>query len=220
MSEEKVIETIETYVAPVKKLCFSMPVLDEEGEPVIKRNPNTKEVFYTPKGVPETLERVIEFVNIINNPSKGFLCHYVVTEKTPKAIADYLKEAAVNRKHDIVTHETYLKTKNPAQYKEIQRRKALAAEYDAKLAEAREEGKAEGIKAASENEDTVQKLTDEVGKAAEAIATANTTIEAKDKELAASKQELTTAKGAETKANNTIEKLKAQVAKLESGAKS
>jgi hypothetical protein len=192
--EEKVPEVIETYHSPFKKKTITVFDFDEDGKKIPIRDALTGVQIRIDKR-PQYEESKVRFKNVISKASLGYDSIYVVDENTPRHIAETLAKMAADPGSDVKTEEAWIKMKNPDRYKEIERRKEfetkIKADYEAKIAAAKEEGLKEGAAGAEEA----------------------------TKELTVTKQELSNTKGALTKASNTMEKLNAQVKKLEESTK-
>lgn len=139
MNEENKI----VYLAKAKRMSFTVAEIDGDGKPVPVFDPITGHHVRI-NGKPQHYEQTVTFQPVITSVSRGVLSRYVVDENTPEVVAKKLEELSKDGRSSVMTEENYIKIHNPEQFKEIERRKELEAkykaEYEAKIAEAKEAG--------------------------------------------------------------------------------
>lgn len=123
---------VEVYVVPMKKYAFLVKTRDSEGKFIPLIDPVSRVQKLMEDGTPIYIEKTICFENIVNNVQKGCLSQYIVYEDTPAEIAERLLELHSDGRSSVITREEWIQEKNPDHYNEIQRRKALESELEAK----------------------------------------------------------------------------------------
>jgi hypothetical protein len=123
---------IEVYVVPMKKFAFLVKSRDPQGNFIPLIDPMSRVQKLMEDGTPIYIEKTIQFENIVNNVQKGCLSQYIVYEDTPAEIAERLAELHDDGRSSVMTREEWIREKNPDHYNEIQRRKSLESELEAK----------------------------------------------------------------------------------------
>lgn len=126
-------KVIAIYRAPFSSCKFSAPMIDDKGKPIPKINPATGTIFML-NGVPQYEETSHSFEVIISNVKFGSMCSYTIYSDTPKHIAEKLKALAEDPGTRIMTDDTWMKERNPEQYKEKQMRLNIEKDIETKAA--------------------------------------------------------------------------------------
>ena len=123
---------IETYVANTKGYAFNVIVEDDDGRPVPLIDNVTKAQKISTEGERLYVTKSINFTNVVRDPNYGTRCIYNVYSYTPSNIVNRLKELHADGQTAVQTKEEWIKEKNPAQWEEIQARKALESDLENK----------------------------------------------------------------------------------------
>jgi sensor c-di-GMP phosphodiesterase-like protein len=97
------------YMAVVPRMVFKVPLLDENGKPMMKRNPDNSIVYVNDAPVP--MMKNYEFVRTGHQKvgeDTYHLSEFVVTDETPKQVQDALKKVWENEHSSVYTEDEFL----------------------------------------------------------------------------------------------------------------
>ena len=119
------------YYVNRKKFRFSVPKLDQDGKPIVRKNTVTGLPVTGPSGEPEYQEEAIQFRTWMGRfTSLGYWSCYEVTKTTPKVIAKILDDEAASNISEVMSEDAYIKMTNPVMLDTVNENKALSAELE------------------------------------------------------------------------------------------